>query len=91
MSELKGKKITSISGIAVPESFENFLTGFGAELIHKERYADHHKYSRSEIVDFLDKSKELGAEMVLTTEKRCGAFFLSSNHTLSQRSIYALK
>lgn len=69
LSELKGKKITSISGIAVPESFENFLTGFGAELIHKERYADHHKYTRSEIVDFLDKSKELGAEMVLTTEK----------------------
>ena len=66
---LQGKKISAISGIAVPESFETFLTGFGAEIIHRARYADHHRYRRDEIVDFIQESKDLGAELVLTTEK----------------------
>lgn len=69
LSELKGKKISAISGIAVPESFENFLTDFGAEIIYKERYADHHRYRRHEIENFIKESKKLGAQMILTTEK----------------------
>jgi tetraacyldisaccharide 4'-kinase len=69
LADLKGKKIAAISGIAVPESFETFLTGFGAEIIHTARYADHHRYRKQEIVDFIQESKDKGASMVLTTEK----------------------
>lgn len=69
LADLEGKKISAISGIAVPESFEDFLTGFGAKIIHKERYADHHRYRRHEIENFVKESKEKGAEMILTTEK----------------------
>ena len=69
LSDLKGKKISAISGIAVPESFEKFLTGFGAEIVYKERYADHHRYRTHEIENFIKVSKDSGAEMILTTEK----------------------
>lgn len=69
LEQLKGKKISAISGIAVPESFEKFLTDFGAEIVYKERYADHHRYYKNEIEGFLEKSKEAGAEIALTTEK----------------------
>ncbi len=66
---LDNKKVSSISGIAKPESFETFLRDFGADLVHLERYADHHRYSRGEIRSFLNKSRDTGAEIVLTTEK----------------------
>ncbi|MCM8538225.1 MAG: tetraacyldisaccharide 4'-kinase [Lentisphaeraceae bacterium] len=69
LSDLKGKKVAAISGIAVPESFENFLTGLGAEIVYKKSYADHHRYRKYEIVEFLEESKKQGATMVITTEK----------------------
>ena len=63
------KKIASISGIAAPESFERFLKGFGGELVHLERYADHHRYSQQEIIDCINSAIKKEAELVLTTEK----------------------
>ncbi len=69
LTTLKGKKVASICGIAAPESFENFLHGFGADLVYFERYADHHRYSRNEIGSFVAKAIEKDAELVLTTEK----------------------
>lgn len=69
LDHIKGKKIASISGIAAPESFERFLRNFGADLVCTERYADHHRYTQQEMIDFLNDAVEAGAEMVLTTEK----------------------
>lgn len=66
---LDGKRVSSISGIAAPESFEAFLRGFGANLVHLERYADHHRYRQQEIIDFVNHSMDAEAELVLTTEK----------------------
>lgn len=66
---LDGKNVASICGIAQPESFERFLHGFGANLVYLKRYADHHRYTRSEISAFLDQARKHGAELVLTTEK----------------------
>ncbi|MCH2176766.1 MAG: tetraacyldisaccharide 4'-kinase [Lentisphaeria bacterium] len=69
LDSMKSAQAGSISGIAVPESFENFLIGFGAELCHIERYVDHHRYTKEELESFVQKSLEHGAEMLLTTEK----------------------
>ncbi len=66
---LRGKRVASICGIAAPESFENFLRGFGAELVYLERYADHHRYRQQEMIDFVNHASEHDAELVLTTEK----------------------
>lgn len=66
---LKGKQISAISGIAVPESFENFLKKLGADLVYHERYVDHHRYREREITSFLKQSTDHHVELALTTEK----------------------
>lgn len=69
LSRLSGRRVAAISGIAVPESFERFLGKLGAELVHAERYADHHRYRQQEIIDFVNASQAAGAELIVTTEK----------------------
>ena len=69
LEELKGKKVAAICGIAVPESFENYLTKLGAEIVHRRRFVDHHRYTKGEIEEFCAAAKEAGASMLVTTEK----------------------
>ena len=60
----------------------NFLTELGAEIIHTARYADHHRYRKKEIVDFIDESKKKGADMILTTEKDAVRFPEIETHSV---------
>jgi tetraacyldisaccharide 4'-kinase len=66
---LKNKKIAAISAIACPESFENFLGQLGSELVYSTHYADHHRFTQQELIDFVNDAKASGAEMIVTTEK----------------------
>jgi tetraacyldisaccharide 4'-kinase len=66
---LKGKTLTSLSGIAVPQSFENSLRALGAKVIHCEQYADHHRYSAQEIINAVNRAADYKADALLTTEK----------------------
>ena len=66
---LKGKTLASLSGIAVPQGFEDSLRKLGAKVIWCERYADHHRYDASEIIYALNRTADLGAEALITTEK----------------------
>ena len=66
---LKGKTLTTLSGIAVPQGFENSLRKLGARVIWCERYADHHRYDASEIIFALNKTADMHAEALITTEK----------------------
>ena len=67
--EIKRKKIAALSGIASPQGFEEFLEEHGAEIVYKERFADHHAYTQQEIIDFANNAKDAGASWILTTEK----------------------
>lgn len=69
LESLKGAKVAAISAIAVPASFERFLTSLGAELVLTRSFADHHRYSQQEIIDFINDAKKAGAELIMTTEK----------------------
>jgi len=69
LDHLKTRRVAAISAIARPESFEEFLTNFGAEIVCRARYADHHRYSEQQILDFINAAKAAGAEMIVTTEK----------------------
>jgi tetraacyldisaccharide 4'-kinase len=66
---LQGKKVAAVSGIAVPESFENGVRKLGAEIVHSARYADHHRYTQQEIIETINQAVEAGAELIVTTEK----------------------
>lgn len=69
LDKLRGMKVAALSAIAVPASFERFLTSLGAELVCTRSFADHHRYSQQEIIDFINDAKKAGAELIMTTEK----------------------
>ena len=69
LSWLKGKTLCTLSGIASPKGFENSLRALGSKVIWCERYADHHRYDSSEILYALNRSADMGADALVTTEK----------------------
>ena len=66
---LKGKTLCTLSGIASPKGFENSLRHLGAKVVWCERYADHHRYDASEVLYALNRSADMGADALVTTEK----------------------
>ena len=66
---LGGKTTCTLSGIASPKGFENSLRRLGAKVVWCERYADHHRYDSSEILYALNRSADMGADALVTTEK----------------------
>ncbi len=69
LSALDGIKVTSLSGIAAPAGFEKSIEGFGATLLDRFRFADHHRYSQQELINIINTSDNLGADAIITTEK----------------------
>jgi len=61
-SELNGKKVALVTGIAFPKPLVSYLINLGLEFKHFE-YGDHHYFSDQEIGQFKDY------DVVLTTEK----------------------
>ena len=66
---LEGKTTCTLSGIASPKGFENSLRHLGAKVVWCERYADHHSYDSSEILYALNRTADMGADALVTTEK----------------------
>ncbi len=69
LSILRGKYVGAISGIAVPESFENGLRQLGAIVDATRRFTDHHRYTEEEVYGFIEHCERRDCEMVVTTEK----------------------
>ncbi len=69
LEKLNNAKVAALSAIAKPESFERFLKQLGADLVLRDHYADHHRYTQQEIIDFINQAKAAGAEFIVTTEK----------------------
>lgn len=69
LSWLEGKTLCTLSGIASPKGFENSLRHLGAKVVWCERYADHHRYDSSEVLYALNRSADMGADALVTTEK----------------------
>ncbi|MGI8605098.1 MAG: tetraacyldisaccharide 4'-kinase [Verrucomicrobiales bacterium] len=66
---LRGKYVATISGIAVPEGFEEALRQLGATVDLTRRFTDHHRYSENEIYNFVEQCERRDVEMIVTTEK----------------------
>ena len=69
LSVLKGKKVAAISGIAQPESFEGSLLHQGCSLVYTKRFADHHRFTQQELLNFINRSKKRQADILVTTQK----------------------
>jgi tetraacyldisaccharide 4'-kinase len=66
---LRGRKVAALSGIAAPRGFEETIQRLGGELVHRKRFADHHRYTQQEILDMINASRDQGAVAIVTTEK----------------------
>ena len=66
---VRGLKIAALSGIAAPRGFEESIQRLGGELVHRKRFADHHRYTQQELLDMINASRDRGAEAIVTTEK----------------------
>src|SRR2546421_563927 len=65
----KGRKVSALSGIAQPESFEESLVQLGAELVYSRKFADHHRFTQLEVIKVINRSKKKAAEAIVTTQK----------------------
>jgi tetraacyldisaccharide 4'-kinase len=66
---LKGRRVFAFSGIATPESFEKFLRDLGAVIVGRERFLDHYRFERDDLVDLFAVAQRERAECLVTTEK----------------------
>jgi tetraacyldisaccharide 4'-kinase len=66
---LDGKYVAAISGIAVPESFEEKLTDLGANVLFHRTFADHHSFSQKDVDRFMRRCVRRDADIIVTTEK----------------------
>jgi tetraacyldisaccharide 4'-kinase len=66
---LRGLKVGSLCGIAVPESFEGALRELGAKIEVAKSYTDHHRYTDKEIEGFINRCARRNIDAILTTEK----------------------
>ena len=69
INAIDSQKIIAFSGIASPDSFENFLIKNGADIVLKKRFVDHHRFSKNELENIFSIATSKGAEFAVTTEK----------------------
>jgi len=67
-SAVSASRIVAFAAIARPEKFFNLLHDSGAHLVARRAYADHHIFSRSELLDLRELALRLNATLA-TTEK----------------------
>lgn len=66
---LAGKWCGAISAIAVPEAFEGSLRDLGARVEIQRRFSDHHRFTKRDVEQFMQRCVERDMEIIVTTEK----------------------
>lgn len=84
MQQLSVQRFFAFSGIGSPSSFEGPLERFGANFVGRRRLADHHDYSATDLNQISSEARNLGAEVLVTTEKD----WVKLEHLTCQMPIY---
>ncbi|HEX2100561.1 MAG TPA: tetraacyldisaccharide 4'-kinase, partial [Candidatus Synoicihabitans sp.] len=69
LSALRGKRVGAFSGIATPESFEQFVRELGGQIAFTRRFLDHYRFGYDDFVSIFSDGLEKKVEMIVTTEK----------------------
>jgi len=56
-------------GIASPRGFEDLINRMSGEIRFRQRFLDHHRYTGEELDKMFQQAKNLGADVMVTTEK----------------------
>jgi tetraacyldisaccharide 4'-kinase len=63
------KRVAAVSGVARPDRFIADLEGLGMEIALRRDFDDHHRYTREELSEIVERAREARAEAIITTEK----------------------
>ena len=66
---LRGKHIGVVCGIAMPESLVRTLEDLGANIVVQRDFTDHHRFTRKEVLRFIDRCVSRDLDFIVTTEK----------------------
>jgi len=69
LDQLRGKKVFAFCGIGNPDAFLGTLRSLGCELVGSKVYNDHYHYTEDCLSDIQDQAEQLGANLILTTQK----------------------
>ena len=69
LNHLSGRYVGAMSGIARPESFEEAVRRLGAKLEITKSFANHHRFTKKEILRFLEWCDRRSLDALVTTEK----------------------
>jgi tetraacyldisaccharide 4'-kinase len=69
LGHLKERHVGAMSGIARPESFEDGVRRLGAHVEITKAFADHHRFTKKEILRFLEWCDRRSLDALVTTEK----------------------
>ena len=69
LDHLRGRHVGAMSGIARPESFEEGVRELGATVEITKAFADHHRFTKKEILRFLEWCDRRSLDALVTTEK----------------------
>ncbi|MCG9126765.1 tetraacyldisaccharide 4'-kinase [Candidatus Poribacteria bacterium] len=69
LKELEDKRILAVCGIGNPDAFKSTIQSLNPESIQLIPFPDHHIYSDSDIEKIVQKSKQVNAQWVVTTQK----------------------
>src|SRR5262245_215082 len=67
--EFAGWNASILSGIGNPEAFAEDILQAGINIVGEHFFRDHHVYSQEELDTVEQKSREAGADLIVTTEK----------------------
>src|SRR5262249_53985863 len=68
-SDLRGRRVFLLSGIARPDSFERTVASLGAVIVGSCSFPDHHDFTPGEWREAGDAARARGAELLLATGK----------------------
>lgn len=69
LETLTGRRLLAVSGIANPDRFETTLKRLGTVVAAHHRLPDHHRYVASDLRLIREAAEQVGASMIVTTEK----------------------
>lgn len=69
LDHLRGRHVGALSGIARPESFEEGVRELGANVEIAKAFADHHRFTKKEILRFIEWCDRRSLDALVTTEK----------------------
>ena len=66
---LKGQHLLAVCGIGNPEAFAGTLRQFEPKAVELLAFPDHHRYASVDLRDINARAREVGAGLIVTTEK----------------------